>query len=81
MKKIIFSAIAVVAFVGSSMANTSEVKEVLIKQKAAFSQCTDVYNSTYISAKANGANDTQAGIVAWAAYSTCVDKKITDIQP
>jgi len=82
MKKFMFSAIATITFVGSSMANTSEVKVEEKKEVATVSQCSDVYQATYIMAKRQGANDTQAGETAWAAYSTCVDKTISqDLQP
>ena len=82
MKKVIFSAIAMIAFVGSSMANTSEVKVVQKKEIVTVSFCSDIYQATYIAAIANGANDKQAGKTAWAAYSTCVDKSISpSIQP
>ena len=73
MKKVIFSAVAMIAFVGSSMANTSEVKNVKNIEKVTFSGCGDVYHATYITAKQNGANDDQAGIVAWKAYTTCLN--------
>ena len=73
MKKFIFSAVAMIAFVGSSMANNSEVKETTFKEeKFMFSQCSDVYQATWISAKKNGANDEQAGAVAFDAYQTCL---------
>jgi len=77
-----FSAIAMIAFVGSSMANTSEVKVVEKKETATVSLCSDIYQATYIAAIANGANDKQAGKTAWASYSTCVDKSVSQsIQP
>lgn len=72
MKKVVFSAIAMIAFVRSSMANTSEVKNVEKLEKVTFSGCGDVYNAAYISAKKNGASDSQAGTVAWDSYKACL---------
>jgi Na+-transporting methylmalonyl-CoA/oxaloacetate decarboxylase beta subunit len=79
MKKIMFSAIAMIAFVGTSMANAVEVEFSDKKETAAVSLCGDIYHATYIVAVANGANREQAGATAWAAYSTCVDKTL--LQP
>ena len=71
MKRLFFTAIALVAFSGVSMAKNGEVK-FKAKSNVVVSACTDIYHATYISAKENGANDRQAGAVAWAAYSSCL---------
>ena len=77
MKKFMFSAIAMIAFVGSGWANTSEIEVVQKKEKAVMSLCSDIYHATYISAENNGASQSQASAVAWAAYSTCVAKSLS----
>jgi Cys-tRNA synthase (O-phospho-L-seryl-tRNA:Cys-tRNA synthase) len=66
-----------IAFVGSSMASTVEVEFSDKKESATVSLCSNIYQATYIAAKRSGANDTQAGETAWAAYSTCVDQTIS----
>jgi hypothetical protein len=82
MEKVMFSAIAMMAFVGSSMANTSEVKVVEKKIATTVSLCSDIYQATYVEARNQGANNDQAAATAWRAYSTCVDKTISqDLQP
>lgn len=71
MKKLFITAIALVAFSGVSMAKSGQVKAKL-SPKAVVSACTDIYQATWIAAKSEGANDKQAGRIAWAAYSTCI---------
>lgn len=76
MKKVFFSAVALVAFSFAGMANEIEEEKVETKtfEKEAttiLKPCYAVYLDTYQSAVDNGANDTQAGNVAWAAYSSC----------
>ncbi len=77
MKKFMFSAVAMIAFVGSSRANTAEIEVVEKKEKVVMSLCSDIYHATYISAENNGASQSQASAVAWAAYSTCVAKSLS----
>jgi hypothetical protein len=77
MKKFMFSAVAMIAFVGTSMASTVEVEFSDKKETATVSVCGDIYHATYIAALQNGATNSQAGRVAWAAYSTCVNKTIS----
>jgi hypothetical protein len=82
MKKFMFSAIAMIPFVGISMASKVDVAFSDKKESATVSLCSDIYQATYIAAKNSGANDRQAGVTAWAAYSTCVDQTISpSIQP
>ncbi len=78
MKKFMFSAIALVAFSFAGMANEvkekkveAETIEIQEETKLLLKPCYAVYLDTYQSAIDNGANDTQAGNVAWAAYSSC----------
>ena len=49
MKKFIFSAITMIAFVGSSMANTSEIKEVqkLLLEKSCEEKAMDYTETVY----------------------------------
>ena len=58
------------------MANEIEEKKVENIETTS-TGCHSVYLDTYQSAKDNGANDTQAGNVAWAAYKSCIDKVLT----
>ena len=76
MQKMIFSAIALVAFSFTGVANEIEEKKVE-KVETTNTGCHSVYLDTYQSAKDNGANDTQAGNVAWAAYKSCTDRVLT----
>ena len=76
MQKMIFSVIALVAFSFAGMANEIEEKKVQNIETTS-TGCHSVYLDTYQSAKDNGANDTQAGNVAWAAYKSCTDKVLT----
>jgi hypothetical protein len=76
MQKMIFSAVALVAFSFAGMANEIEEKKVE-KVETTNTGCHSVYLDTYQSAIDNGANDRQAGNVAWAAYKSCTDKVLT----
>lgn len=76
MQKMIFSAVALVAFSFAGMANEIEEKKIELKPiekeyANILKPCYAVYLDTYQSAIDNGANETQAGNVAWAAYSSC----------
>ena len=78
MKKVFFSAFALVAFSFAGMANEVKEKKVEFETIEAennttilLKPCYSVYLDTYQSAIDNGANETQAGNVAWAAYSSC----------
>lgn len=76
MQKMIFSAVALVAFSFAGMANEIEEKKIELKPiekeyATILKPCYAVYLDTYQSAIDNGANETQAGNVAWAAYSSC----------
>lgn len=59
MKKFIFSAIAMIAFVGSSMANNSQINvdKLMMMEQLTFSGCSNVYLETYQAAIDNGANN------------------------
>ena len=77
MKKMIFSAVALVAFSFAGMANEIEEKKVEAKVEYTETGCHNVYLDTYQSAIDNGANETQAGKVAWDAYKSCTEKVLT----
>lgn len=80
MKKVLFSAVAMIAFTGASMANTKEVKVTssqklktnAIAEKAPYG-CGAVYNSTYIYARNQNFTDAQAVSIASAAQRACLD--------
>ena len=76
IKKMIFSAIALIAFSFAGMANEIEEKKVENIETTS-TGCHSVYLDTYQSAKDNGANETQAGKVAWDAYKSCTEKVLT----
>lgn len=65
MKKLFFTAIALVAFSGISMANTVEFEEQIIRVR-----CIDVYNETYMEFVSLGL-ESEAASEAWAAYKEC----------
>jgi hypothetical protein len=75
-KKMIFSAVALVAFSFAGMANEIEEKKVETVETKSVG-CHTVYLDTYQSAIDNGANNTQAGKVAWDAYKSCTEKVLT----
>ena len=74
-----FTALCVVLFLAFSFAGlANEIEEKKIELKpiekeyaTILKPCYAVYLDTYQSAIDNGANETQAGNVAWAAYSSC----------
>jgi hypothetical protein len=71
MKKLFFSAVALVAFSSVSMAGTThKIKEIKIVEKIAM--CDAVFNSVYIYARNQGYNDQQANVIAFAAYDKCL---------
>lgn len=69
MKKLLFTALAVVTFCGVAMANTVEVKEEVVIDFVA-DNCTDVYNETYKELQDLGLEH-DAAIEAFAAYKDC----------
>lgn len=76
MKKMIFSAVALVAFSFAGMAN--EIEETKVENVETTSTgCHSVYLDTYQAAIDNGASDSQAANVAWAAYKSCTNKVLT----
>lgn len=77
MKKVFFSAVALVAFSFAGMANEVVEKKVESKVESTQTGCHNVYLETYQSAIDNGANETQAGKVAWDAYKSCTEKVLT----
>lgn len=64
MKKLFFSAVALVVFSGVSMAN----------KRAALTRpnCTAVWGATKIYAINQGFSDAQANSIAFAAYDRCI---------
>lgn len=75
MKKLVFTAIAVIAFSGIGMANTKEVKLVSsVTEEKELSPCAKVYLDTYqefVDLELEG----EAGAEAWAAYKDCLSGK------
>ena len=71
MKKIIFSAIAVVAFVGSSMASNKVEKNVFVLDTE--NDCLNVYSAVSIYAKKQGASEKEADRIARIARQACWD--------
>lgn len=74
MKKIMFSAIAMIAFMGSSMANTVEIEVELDGEfkKAQLNTCDILAATTYNGAKDLGMSDTAAYDASLAAYQSCL---------
>jgi hypothetical protein len=70
MKKMLFSAIALIAFTTTSMAgeipDTKEVTEI---------DCCAVSNATYKSVKDNGGTSDAAMAAAYAAHTACENEK------
>ena len=88
MKKMIFSAIAMMAFVGTSMANdiaekevvSVDIKEIEIadskEQNTLFiflTKCDIIFLKTLVIAKEQDLTDADAGKVAHAAFQACVE--------
>lgn len=71
MKKLIFSAIAMIAFVGSSMANGEVKKTVSVLNSD--NDCLNVYSSVSKYAKDQGATEEQANRIAMIARQACWD--------
>lgn len=85
MKKVIFSAIAMIAFVGSSMANTSEIIEVKVstvneivleKELVAYpfiwlTRCDVIYIKTLALAKEQDFSSEDAVSIAYGAFKAC----------
>ena len=76
MKKVFFTAIAIIAFSSLSLANTisdenevvnNQIKVVLLKQN-----CKDVFASTLSSCASSGIDADTAWSIADAAYGFCV---------
>lgn len=70
MKKLVFTALSVVAFSGTIMANTINV-ESEADYTLYTTSCTDVYHSTYIEFVDAGLPYDAPG-EAWAAYKECM---------
>ena len=96
MKKVIFSTIGMIAFVGSSMANNIAEREVLLTDSkdlkitemdakvVVAKDCGVAKFSAYVDAKSAGFTHEQATGMAWNVYFFCMEensKKITSIQP
>ncbi|OUD36562.1 hypothetical protein [Flavobacterium sp. FPG59] len=80
MKKLVFIALAVVAFSGAAMAKTEEVKEV--KEETLFTDCSTVaQNKLEKYEKENGClTGTQATLIYKLFYNRCVsDNKVPHI--
>ena len=74
MKKIIFTAIAMIAFSSASMANTIADEEVENK-KAVVTDCCSIYDLAYTLAIREGASPANADTAANIAYNGCKASK------
>ena len=96
MKKVIFSVIAMVAFVGSSMANDiGEVRNIKLLERNTtedvvlstptllLTKCDIIFLKTYAIAYEQYKNNTDATYIAAGAFQACVDleEKKESIQP
>ncbi len=70
MKKMLFSAIALVAFTATSMAG-----EIPVEKEVKAIDCCKISNATYDSVIANGGTATQADLAAYAAHTACEKQK------
>ena len=68
MKKLVFTAIAMIAFSGASMANTIEVKEEVVRRASCMQVSIEVYNEL----REAGVGTEEAQIEANAAYGECL---------
>ena len=76
MKKLILSAVMMMAFVGTSMAKTKEVDKVTFNSSIGMfllktDPCVGVWNATYIYAANQGFGDELSADIATAAARTC----------
>ncbi|UGS21051.1 hypothetical protein [Flavobacterium cyclinae] len=72
MKKMIFSAVALVAFSFASMANEIEEKKVELKsEKNITKDCCEISDATFDGAVKAGIHWSQAQYIALAAYNEC----------
>jgi len=67
MKKLMFTAIAFVAFNGISVATTGETKKEIKRVN-----CSNVWNVAYYYAHKAGFSDAQSNTIAIAAYDKCI---------
>jgi len=96
MKKVMFTAIAMIAFVGSSMGNTIAEREVMLTASedtqvagmdasvVVTKDCGVAKFSAYNDARSAGFTHEQATGMAWNVYFFCMSensKKVTSIQP
>ena len=76
MKKMIFSAVALVAFSFAGMANEIEEKKVEVETVEAIKDCCAVSDAAFDSAVNGGIHWSQAQYIALAAYKACNNQKI-----
>lgn len=79
MKKVIFSAIAMMAFVGSSMASGEVEKTDVLKSKTLEMDCKEVQNSTIKEAKVRGMSDEDANKAGFKMYFWCKGENVKDM--
>jgi hypothetical protein len=79
MKKMLFSAIALVAFIATSMAGEIEENNSSKQIEAAGKDCCKLQSDVYDIVRANGGDSQAANAAAYAAYNACVKetKKVT----
>ena len=74
MKKFMFTAIAMIAFVGSSLANAIELKDIEFATdgEVVLNVCDDMGNTAWNQAKEEGLSDEAAGDKMTIAYQRCI---------
>lgn len=72
MKKLFFSAVALVAFSSISMANTIAIEEDYSFSKVEPGDCGNIYSSVWLYAMNHGSTEQQAVAIARAARDYCM---------
>mgnify|MGYP003585516506 CR=1 FL=1 len=73
MKKLFFSAVALIAFSSVSMANTIEIEDLDVSV-----DCNRVFSSTRIYALNQEYSEQAANAIAFAAYDKCMGCEMTE---
>ena len=81
MKKFMFTAIAMVAFMGSSMANTIEIKEITVTIVDNKDICDRIALASAMAVIKEQGTINQAAAAAAAAYTTCIKLLPTETKP
>jgi len=80
MKKLFFSAVALVAFNSVSIANTIQIEEEKVKDEKAITfyltKCDQIYLTTLLKAIELEFSNEDASDIAGAAYQVCKEKEV-----